>query len=189
MFLEPGNLELEVLAKGCLGIDQRNTSRIENYLIKGFCEAYQKLRAVDMNTNDPKFPFFFHRFSLRDFYHCLRFFRRKSLQLNNRTVAIDPELTLQSLERNFNGVSREEFSIIVETFLNCIKLSVREYNLMGYNYDFEIVNRPFRTQINCLKDSLSDRFREKGNMNDSSVRVIKFLFQLYFQLILLNSSN
>lgn len=130
---------MEVLAKGCLGIDQRNATRSESHLIKGFCDAYQKLRATDQDTNDPKFPFFFHRFSLRDFYHCLRFFRRKSLQLNNKTVVIDPELTLQSLERNFNGLNEQKKNFILLIFLKFVEQVFQEKNFRRLWMCFSLV--------------------------------------------------
>ena len=166
---EPATEELEILAKGCISTEQNNNtvSKMEEVYLKGFCSAYQELRSVDKNQN-PRFPFFFNRFSLRDFYHCLRFFRRKAIKEGSQNAIITPEFTLQSLERNFNGVKQEEFETIVKTFFECI-----EEERKNSAIEMKSVLRPerkLRTQMECLRDSLADRHIERGNINDTSVR-------------------
>ena len=151
------------MATGCISIGDQKVIDTELVYLKGFCSAYQQLR------DSEKYPFFFNRFSLRDFYHLLRYFRRKSLEAKSNSVIINPELTLQSLERNFNGVSQEEFKIIVDTFFENIE-EIRKKENHIHTKPFKKPERAFRTQIECLRDSLQDRYREKENVNDTSVR-------------------
>ena len=169
---EPAIEELEVLAKGCIEINDKYTiAASEKVYVKGFCSAYQKLRSVNEEDNKPLFPFFFNRFSLRDFYHCLRFFRRKAIKEASESVVITAEFILQSLERNFNGVKQEYFEIIVDTFFECIEEERKKFADQVLAKQLMRPERKVRTQLECLRDSLNDKSsRERGNMNDTSVR-------------------
>ncbi|HEY8540755.1 MAG TPA: hypothetical protein VIL29_00115 [Pseudothermotoga sp.] len=91
--------------------------------------------------------FFYHRFKLRDFYHFIRYFRRKASESKSYLI-ITPEIVLQSLERNFNGVTAQEFAQIVQVF----------FNRMNEILQFPVPRKP-RNQLDVLRDSLADQYR------------------------------
>ena len=107
--------DLETLAKGCLGSLAANTPpEIQKDLetIVRFCPAYQQL------MEESKFAKFF---GLRDFIHFVNYLRRR------RTEMLTPQLVMEALERNFNGVywgngvGVESFSWLCELFLSKVR--------------------------------------------------------------------
>ena len=86
------NEDLQTLAKDCLGSTATTTQmEIQSDLdtIAKFCPAYQQL------MGKRKFAKFF---GLRDFIHFVKYLRRR------RTQMLTPQLVIEALERNFNGV-------------------------------------------------------------------------------------
>ena len=84
--------DLEILAKGCLVNDLENPPvhlKQDLETIVQFCPAYSKL------MDDPKLKDFL---GLRDFIHFINYLRRR------RTEGITPQLVIEALERNFNGI-------------------------------------------------------------------------------------
>ena len=84
--------DLKVLAKGCLcSTPEQPPPQLQKDLktIVGFCPAYSRLMR---NKRYRKF------FGLRDFIHFVNYLRRR------RTQTLTPQLVMEALERNFNGV-------------------------------------------------------------------------------------
>ena len=111
--------ELETLAKGCWCSTPDNPPpELENDLntIVKFSPAYDSLMESDKLR---KF------FGLRDFIHFINYLRRR------RTEGLTPQLVMEALERNFNGVywaqpgERESFQVICQSFLSKV------YNYVG----------------------------------------------------------
>ena len=109
--------DLETLAKGCWCPTPDNPPpELENDLntIVQFCPAYDRLMESDKLR---KF------FGLRDFIHFINYLRRR------RTEGLTPQLVMEALERNFNGVywaqpeERESFQGICQLFLNKVNIS------------------------------------------------------------------
>ena len=102
---------LEILAKGCWCSTPDNPPpEIKNDLntIVQFCPAYSSLMKIKRLS---KF------FGLRDFIHFINYLRRR------RTKGLSPQLVVEALERNFNGVywaqpgERASFQGICQLFL------------------------------------------------------------------------
>ena len=109
---EVSHKDLETLAKGCLCSTPDNPPpEIKNDLgtIVQFCQPYSSLMECEKLN---KF------FGLRDFIHFINYLRRR------RTKGLTPQLVMEALERNFNGVywtqpgGKESFEVICQSFLN-----------------------------------------------------------------------
>lgn len=106
--------DLETLAKGCLcsTIDTPPPELQKDLdTIVRFCPAYQCI------MDDNLYKKFFKFFGLRDFIHFVNYLRRK------RTQILTPQLVMEALERNFNGVywnsrDKESFYGLCQLFLN-----------------------------------------------------------------------
>ena len=98
--------DLETLAKGCLCTTPDNPPpelKKDLEMIVRFCPAYSHL------MTKPEFSQFF---GLRDFIHFVSYLRRRRIQM------LTPQLVMEALERNFNGL--DNFEKICETFLNMV---------------------------------------------------------------------
>lgn len=102
--------------------------------------AYQDLQKDEKG-------FFYHRFKLRDFYHFIRYFRRKASE-SKSYIIMTPEIVLEALERNFNGVTASEFAQIVKVF----------FDRMNQILNFPVPRKP-RNQLEVFRDSLKDKYR------------------------------
>ena len=109
--------DLKTLAKGCWCSTPDNPPpELENDMntIVQFCTAYASLM---------KFQKLRKFFGLRDFIHFINYLRRR------RTEGLTPQLVMEALERNFNGVywaqpeERESFQGICQLFLNKVNIS------------------------------------------------------------------
>ena len=99
--------DLETLAKGCLCATPENPPpelKKDLEMIVRFCPAYSYL----MTKEDFK-----QYFGLRDFMHFLSYLRR------HRNKILTPQLVMEALERNFNGISN--FDKICDIFLSKVK--------------------------------------------------------------------
>lgn len=100
--------ELVTLAKGCLCDTPDRPPpelRKDMEIVASFCPAYEALMAK------PRFARFF---GLRDFINFISYLRRKRLEM------LSPQLVMEALERNFNGVSKEDFHFICKLFLRAV---------------------------------------------------------------------
>src|SRR5690606_22263268 len=106
----PSLQDLKSLAAGCLQRDERSidTSNLDDH-ITAFCEAYSFLE-------NEVGGLFARRFKLRDLYHFIRYLRRKGVDKDDGILKIDSNLVLRSLERNFNGIPKDEFKYIATKF-------------------------------------------------------------------------
>lgn len=100
--------ELTTLAKGCL-CETPDKPPPELWkdmgIVANFCTPYLTLMSKE------KFSRFF---GLRDFINFISYLRRK------RKDMLDPQLVMEALERNFNGVSKEDFEYICKLFLRAV---------------------------------------------------------------------
>jgi hypothetical protein len=170
---EPTTEDLRELAKGCLFGKLANANEGEELYgphldkVDAFCDAYHELTEESNReaANGGKKGVFARRFQLRDFYHFIRFFSRHASAPGPDAIVaeIQPLRVLQSLERNFNGVSNKQFREIVEKFFGKLR------NRLGENWKVP-AEAEFRKRLDVLKNSLEDRNREGANLNDSAAR-------------------
>ena len=110
--------DLKKLAKDFLDSTEFNSPHVPKIqkdldTIVKFCQAYKQMMA---NIEFAKF------FGLRDFIHFLRYLQRRL------TWILTPQLVMEALERNFNGVywdsgvAGESFSWLCEVFLSKVKV-------------------------------------------------------------------
>ena len=102
--------DLETLARGCLCDTPEKPPpelRKDMDIVASFCPAYEAL------MKNPKFCSFF---GLRDFIHFISYLRRKRMEM------LSPQLVMEALERNFNGVNKEDFVYICKLFLRVVSL-------------------------------------------------------------------
>ena len=100
--------DLVTLAKGCLCEIPDNPPpelRKDMDIVASFCPAYESL----MRREHLK-----RFFGLRDFIHFISYLRR------NRMEMLSPQLVMKALERNFNGVGKEDFQYICKVFLRAV---------------------------------------------------------------------
>ena len=111
---EASQEDLEILAKGCFTSDPNNPPKnFEQDLktIVKFCPAYSKL------MEDSKLKCFF---GLRDFIHFINFLRRRRME------GITPQLVVEALERNFNGICwAKDHKEVCEYFLKTVRSSIK----------------------------------------------------------------
>ena len=107
--------DLFTLAKGCLcsttDVPPPDVRKDLETIVR-FCPAYQRL----MDDCSQKFARFF---GLRDFIYFVNYLRKR------RTRMLTPQLVMEALERNFNGVywgkNGEYFQHLCELFLNKVR--------------------------------------------------------------------
>jgi len=115
----PSPIDQQVLAYGCLGLSfnknspQQSKTHLDNIII-GLCEGYRELLA---NEDIPRI---FHD---RDFIYMLRELRFELPVADEDTNlnGIQPISLLHALEDNFNGISSNQFKILVEIFFRTVK--------------------------------------------------------------------
>ena len=95
--------DIEVLAFDCLGI-VRNTSEHTDQTVKRLCSAYTKIM---------KLSIYFNFYGLRDFIYFLVHLRRKCFEGKYSAQNI-----VTGLQRNFGGLSLEDFCAICSKFLD-----------------------------------------------------------------------
>ena len=100
--------DLVTLAKGCLCPTPDNPPaelKKDLEIVASFCPAYTAI------MQKPECKGFF---GLRDFIHFISYLRRKRMEM------LSPQLVMEALERNFNGVSIECFRNICKLFLRAV---------------------------------------------------------------------
>ena len=105
---EASQEDLQTLAKGCLCSNPNNPPpelKRDVEIVANFCQAYEAV------MNKEQFKQFF---GLRDFIHFISYLRRKRLQM------LSPQLVMEALERNFNGVEAKPFKGICKAFLRTV---------------------------------------------------------------------
>lgn len=101
--------DLVTLAKGCLcqtPDDPPPELKRDLEFIANLVPAYDSLMRRE------KFKQFF---GLRDFIHFISYLKRK------RREMLSPQLVVEALERNFNGVSKKDFDSILKIFLHRVR--------------------------------------------------------------------
>jgi len=107
VFRPPATLaDLVELAYGCLELDESNISPLLKSTISGLCHGYDSIK------NNPRFK---EQFQQRDFCQFLRYFLRHNSAKSNDELQIVPKDVLYSLERNFGGISPEDFLVVAQT--------------------------------------------------------------------------
>ena len=113
---EVSNEDLKTLAKGCLTPNpEKPPAHLRQDLdtIVRFCPAYTRLMEN---------PLLNRFFGLRDFIHFINYLRRR------RGEGITPQLVMEALERNFNGVywsnKHDIFQAVCESFLKTVRINV-----------------------------------------------------------------
>ena len=102
--------DLITLAKGCLHADPDNpppTIRKDIEMVSRFCGPYEE---VMTKKHCKQF------FGLRDFIHFISYLRHK------RHEMLSPQLVMEGLERNFNGIEKRQFFWICQVFLQSVSL-------------------------------------------------------------------
>lgn len=138
---EASNDDLITLAKGCFCSDPENPPpELEQDLEKivKLCAPYSTLMESE------KFAKFF---GLRDFIQFVNYLRRS----RDKGQSINPQIVMQSLERNFNG--SEDFEIICQKFLRTNLQRVKRRGI-----------------LEILRASLEDRPQDKQDLSENEVR-------------------
>ena len=108
----PSSEDLVNLAKGCLCTNPDNpppTIRQAIETVTRFCAPYEEIMARE------NFKTFF---GLRDFIHFISYLRRKKHSM------LSPQLVMEAVERNFNGVKEQYFQQICELFLQAVRMYI-----------------------------------------------------------------
>jgi hypothetical protein len=152
--------ELRLLIAGSLNLHDT----AQNPVMLAVRDAYKALMAEKSKLCPrPKSGsvVFCDMFGLRDFYNFGRYFTRHGKPLSGAEDDI-----VRALERNFGGVSRQEFNVIVSTFLS----KVRECKGSD-SVDNTLVNVKLRSVATTLFDALKDVETAKSDdMNENAVR-------------------
>jgi hypothetical protein len=134
--------DLEVLAKGCLGIgDCEETTKVYQFA-KGLCQGFRRV------LKDEYFKAMFH---YRDFIYTLKYLRWNS---QRSTVAGGPftvpraEDVLHALEENMNGKEEQEFLRLVDVFFEGLQ------EVVGRDFGVPSGTRP-RPQMEILQGMLN----------------------------------
>ncbi len=106
--------DLVTLAKGCLchtPDDPPPEMKRDLEFVANLVPAYDIL----MRNEKKKFN---HFFGLRDFIHFISYLKRK------RGEMLSPQIVMEGLERNFNGVCKKDFDFICKIFLSRVSLEM-----------------------------------------------------------------
>ena len=98
--------DLKILARGCICHTPEKPPvelKRDIAIISNLVPAYE---AMMRNEKFSKF------FGLRDFIHFISFLKRK------RKEMLSPQLVMQALERNFNGMDKKSFDFVTKLFLS-----------------------------------------------------------------------
>ncbi|CAF1198278.1 unnamed protein product [Didymodactylos carnosus] len=148
----PSENDQKVLAYGCLGLhysrehEQQINQRLER-IITGLIKGYRQV------LHSEEIPHIFHD---RDFIYMLRELRFELVSTKNNNEnewdigvnGISPISLLRSLENNFNGISKEQFRILVNIFFRSIQSECKEQ-------DFRMPQETqYRNTISILRDSM-----------------------------------
>ena len=121
---EPDMEELSCISNGVLGQKlQKDINGVElvcfkeqviemNEFSKRMCSCY-----MDLMKDTGRFSFFVEFFGLRDFIHFLKFLRRNAPAVKDSILHITEQVFLNALERNFNGIDKENFANMCAFFL------------------------------------------------------------------------
>ncbi|EGC39105.1 hypothetical protein DICPUDRAFT_45417 [Dictyostelium purpureum] len=146
----------EILVYTCLPMIQKISDKKEQLKItQALCKGY---RLSNHFTKDTK-PNLFHQ---RDFVFFLRHLNR-TLEVLDTTI-ITPEILMESLERNFNGIPFNKFKELSSLFL-------REF---GFDTKSKSIASLLNTEntIIRIKESLSEKLDLTNNPNNSAFRFI-----------------
>lgn len=149
----------------------------ESRIVCAFRDSYEELMQAKHPLTPTSTLIFRERYGLRDFYHLGRFFSR------HKKIPDDSHNVLSALERNFNGMTEEEFRVVVRTFCHHYVRSdevPRPDDELRDLVAKTIEGLQFRTIVEVLRDSLADVKVEANMLNDTIVR---------YQLILDTSSD
>ena len=105
---EASSEDLVTLAKGCFADDPENispTSRRDIETVEHLCKPFE-----DLMTSKTFQQFF----GLRDFIHFLSYLRCKKHE------TLSPQLVMEAIERNFNGLNELYFWRICQSFLHAV---------------------------------------------------------------------
>jgi len=122
--------ELHVLAKSCVFTTDQCPLENDMKLVKAFCLSYDEILKV---------PHFRSLFGLHDFIHFVTYLRRQQKHY------LDPQLVVESLERNFNGTKR--FAEICQIFLQEVSCGVT----LVYVYISYVFKIYLPVCINCFQ--------------------------------------
>ena len=184
----PSETDQKVLAYGCLGlpIDLQHSGQDSqrDRIISGLCNGYRQVLI------EPKLPHIFHD---RDFIYMLRELRfalAQTSQSSETATAVDvtPITLLRALENNFNGISTEEFQLLLNIFASAVAERCSNFDILAEKKQAVLVQR---NTITTLRDSMAldpDRRRRYGRYkliideseDESAVRLL-------FQTGILNS--
>jgi len=138
--------DLVTLAKGCLCPTPNNPPaelKKDLEIVASFCPAYTAI------MQKPECKGFF---GLRDFIHFISYLRRKRMEM------LSPQLVMEALERNFNGVSIECFRNICKLFLRAVHSSPQKVKA--------------RNVLDVLYSSLEDHQVNTGAENEVRYKLI-----------------
>ncbi|UJR16744.1 hypothetical protein I4U23_003644 [Adineta vaga] len=144
----PSEDDQEVLAYGCLGLKNKETTHPHLVdIITGLCHGYRRLLQC------PNIPKIFHD---RDFIYMLRElrFELRSTSTDQQDVVLDtirPESLLHALENNFNGISSKEFDKVVDIFFKAVQEKRPDFEILSKGRQQHDV---YRDVITILQDSM-----------------------------------
>lgn len=151
----PSKNDLYNLAEGTICSGEKVPKKVE-LILHGLVNAYSLVMME-------KYSIPYH---LRDFVYFLRYLNKCN---NSQNRSLNEVNILRGLMRNFNGVKKEEFKRILETFIYEINSSLKREN-----YDpFPIPD--IISPIEIFKESLNDKLVNGEDPNTSSFRYICLL--------------
>ena len=152
---EPSSNDFIALATGCIFGETNVISPKNNAIIGALCESYKQCSRFTTTLSKKKNDEESSRsmFHLRDFVYFLRYIRKHSRIGGSANFELTPQVLLRGLQRNFNGIMKEEFQSLVFLFFKNINNALDRLGLT----DWEIPNSLYTTtSIDLLKESLSD---------------------------------
>ena len=97
-------------------------------------------------------------FHLRDFVYFLRYISKHSHIGAGANFELTPQALLRGLQRNFNGITKENFRTLVFLFFDNIGDALEKHQFERW----EVPDSAFTTtSIELIKDSLADKLGKK----------------------------
>ncbi|KAH3767876.1 AAA+ ATPase [Pelomyxa schiedti] len=161
---EPPLTDLQRLAEGCIFGDKPD-STVQNVLAQ-LCVAYQE--EVVKFYGSPYPQRFFH---LRDFVYFLRYLRKHCFTADGLSFDLTEHKVIAGLKRNFGGLDQRHFDCLVANFIDHINHALKSNNTLLWGQ----LPAGRRTEINTIKESLSEKLTDLEDPNTAPFRYIMLL--------------
>lgn len=143
--------DLRALSLGCLLLN--NMTRNNSLIIDALCHSFLRVNQV---INSDRKDGLFH---LRDFVYFLRMLKRNQTSYPD---ILHTDNIYHALQRNFNGVTKNDFQKIVELFFSNIKGRGVSMVIPAYKNNY----------LEIIKESINDRLLSHENPNSAPFRYV-----------------